>query len=238
MDERGQFTFYKSYWDAIEELPAKDQLPILKAIIRYALFGEEPTTLSAVRRAVFLLVKPTLDSSRKKAASGKQGGKIGKQTASKPEAPSKQTGSKKEAIGKQTASEKEREKEKEIEKENEKEKEKEQTGSTPFDGRPFTSFWEAYPKKIDRGAAWEAWKALNPSLETASSILSSLEAWKQSGQWTEDGGRFIPDAANFLTKGYWRSSPPPARKEATPKGASGELGAAELEAIRQILGEG
>lgn len=74
MEERKQFTFFVSYWQAIEELPEKDQLPILKAIIKYALFGEEPTALRGVRRAVFLLVKPTLDSSRKKSASGKQGG--------------------------------------------------------------------------------------------------------------------------------------------------------------------
>lgn len=108
----------------------------------------------------------------------------------------------------------------------------------PMDGRPFTRFWELYPKKIDRDAAWAAWKSLNPSLETASGILSSLEAWKKSGQWTEDGGRFTPDAAKFLTKGYWRANPAPAKKEATPKGASGELGTAELEAIQRALREG
>ena len=101
MNERKQFTFYISFWKAIEELPEKDQLPILKAIIKYALFGEEPTGLSAVRRAVFLLVRPTLDSSRKKAASGKQGG------------------SKKKAKGMQNAREKESEEEKEVELENE-----------------------------------------------------------------------------------------------------------------------
>lgn len=103
---------------------------------------------------------------------------------------------------------------------------------------PFTRFWELYPKKIDRDAAWTTWKNLNPSPDTAAGILNSLEAWKKSGQWTEDGGRFVPDAANFLTKGYWRSSPPPAKKEATPKGASGELGTAELEAIQRALKEG
>lgn len=110
MEERKQFTFFISYWQAIEELPEKDQLPILKAIIKYALFGEEPTALHGVRRAVFLLVKPTLDSSRKKAASGKQGG-------SKPK-----------AKGKQTAKENEVEGEKDIEVEMEKEYESKNTG--------------------------------------------------------------------------------------------------------------
>lgn len=110
MEERKQFTFFISYWQAIEELPEKDQLPILKAIIKYALFGEEPTALRGVRRAVFLLVKPTLDSSRKKAASGKQGG-------SKPK-----------AKGKQAAKEKEVEGENEVEVEMENEYESKNTG--------------------------------------------------------------------------------------------------------------
>ena len=90
MDERGQFTFYRSFWEAVKGLPKKDKLPILEAIISYALDGIEPSGLSQSQHAFFLLVKPTLDSSRKKAASGKQGGKsvkaTDKQTASKPQA--------------------------------------------------------------------------------------------------------------------------------------------------------
>lgn len=116
MDERGQFTFYRSFWEAVKGLPKKDKLPILEAIISYALDGIEPSGLSQSQFAFFLLVKPTLDSSRKKAANGKQGGKTSK-------ANDKQTGSKPEANDKQPASEKERENEKENENENEKENE-------------------------------------------------------------------------------------------------------------------
>lgn len=101
MDERGQFTFYRSFWEAVKGLPKKDRLPILEAIISYALDGVTPSGLSQSQSAFFLLVKPNLDASRKKAASGKQGG-------SKPK-----------AKGKQTQREKENEDEKENEKENE-----------------------------------------------------------------------------------------------------------------------
>ena len=38
MAERKSFTFFISYWEAIEELPEKEQLPVLKAIIKYAFF--------------------------------------------------------------------------------------------------------------------------------------------------------------------------------------------------------
>lgn len=105
MDERGQFTFYRSFWEAVKSLPKKDRLPVLEAIISYALDGTFPEGLSQSQSAFFLLVKPNLDASRKKAASGKQGG------------------SKQKANGKQNASKKEREKENEIEKEKENENE-------------------------------------------------------------------------------------------------------------------
>lgn len=107
MDKRSQFTFYRSFWEAVQSLPKKDKLPVLEAIISYALDGDSPTGLTQSQSAFFLLVKPNLDASRKKAASGKQGG-------SKPK-----------ANGKQNASKKEKEGENEIENENEEEIEKE-----------------------------------------------------------------------------------------------------------------
>ena len=108
MDQRGQFTFYRSYYEAIKELPKKEQLDVLMAVIAYALDGTPPQLPSGFSKAVFLLVQPTLDTGRKKASNGRKGG-------SKQEAKRKQTGSKTEANGKQNGSE--IEKELEIEKE-------------------------------------------------------------------------------------------------------------------------
>ena len=109
--ERGQFTFYRSYYEAIKTIPKKEREAVLMAIIAYALDGIEPE-LSGVGSAIYLLVKPTLDAGRKRAESGKQGG-------SKSGAERKQKASKTEAKAKQAAREKEGEKEKEKERENE-----------------------------------------------------------------------------------------------------------------------
>lgn len=233
MDERGQFTFYRSFWEAVKGLPKKDKLPILEAIIAYALDGIEPSGLSQSQFAFFLLVKPTLDSSRKKAANGKQ-------AKNKPKANRKQTESKTQSNDKQTVNEKEKEYEieNEIEIERENEKDKEQTDSAPFCGKLFTSFWEEYPKKIDREGAWEAWKTLAPSVDTAAQIMSALAVWKQSSQWTQDGDRFIPNAAKFLTQKHWESPPKPGVGKNTTQWGSCTLGEAELEAIQRVLREG
>ena len=84
-----------------------------------------------------------------------------------------------------------------------------------FDGKAFTRFWEAYPVKIDRDGAWEAWCALCPDSVTAGRILSALDAWEKYNGWTEDGGRYIPQAANFLSKGHWKNPPSPATPAAS-----------------------
>lgn len=128
---RKQFTFYESFASSIQRIrKASDRCTAYDAIVRYALYEEEPNLdmMPDSAAIVFDLIKPTLDSSKRKAESGQKGGKAeatDKQTASegKPKANRKQTGSKPEANGKQTASEKEGEKE--DEKEGEKEIENE-----------------------------------------------------------------------------------------------------------------
>lgn len=111
---REQFTFYRSYWEAAKLIkkPA-DRLSLLEAIAAYAL-DEEERKLTDVAAPNFLLIKPTLDSSAKKAKAGCAGGSR-KQTGSKPEALDKQKASKSGGSRKQTGREKENEVEDEVE---------------------------------------------------------------------------------------------------------------------------
>lgn len=111
--EREQFTFYASYARAIAKIKkAADRCAAYDAITNYALFEILPDVdnLPDSAAIAFELIKPTLDTGRRKANSGKAGGKQ--------QANQKQTASKAEANQKQTAREKEGEKEKEKEKEN------------------------------------------------------------------------------------------------------------------------
>ena len=189
MDKRGQFTFYRSFWEAIKGLPKKDRLPILEAIISYALDGDEPKALTLSQSAFFSLVKPNLDASRRKASNGKQGG-------SKPK-----------ANGKQNASKKENEIENEIEIELEGENDRKQT---PSIGSMFESFFSSYPDKRDRDGAKRAWDEVVKDEQTANLIMVALDEWYDSAQWNDQNGAYIPMAANWLRKGYWKNSPTPA----------------------------
>ena len=118
--EREQFTFYASYARAIAKIKkASDRCAAYDAIANYALYEILPDIdkLPDSAAIAFELIKPTLDTGRRKAASGKTGGEAKgtkKQDESKPEANEKQTAREKEG-----EVEKEGEKEVEIEKENE-----------------------------------------------------------------------------------------------------------------------
>lgn len=122
---RNQFTFYRSYYDAIQELSKKDQSALILAVCAYAIYETLPKGLSSAASTAFKLIQPTLDSGRRKAESGSIGG------ASKPQANGKQTESKPQANGKQTESKKEVEKEVEFEGEFEEEVDEDVEGEDP-----------------------------------------------------------------------------------------------------------
>jgi hypothetical protein len=218
MAERKSFTFFISYWEAIEELPEKEQLPVLKAIIKYAFFGEEPK-FKGIKQAVFLLVKPTLDKSKQKAANGKQGG-------SKPKANRKQTAS-------------------DISEDKDKEEDKgkgigEGGGigeqAPPLPDSDFEIFFSHYPVEIAKDAALDAWRKL-PQGASLLDILDSLDAWKLSKQWKDQGGRYIPRAAKWLLEEHWRTTPAASDVNEVPKGCSRKLDEFEIEAIRRMMAE-
>lgn len=85
---KDSFVFYKSFYDAIKKVPEEYQLEIYNAILQYSLEGKEPESLSNIAEAMFILIKPNIDSSQRKYESsvenGKKGGRPRKTNNSKP----------------------------------------------------------------------------------------------------------------------------------------------------------
>ena len=64
--QRGQFTFYESFFRAVDGLPKSRQLEVYRAIAQYALYGTEPS-LTGSAASVFSVVHAVLESGRSKA---------------------------------------------------------------------------------------------------------------------------------------------------------------------------
>ena len=92
----------------------------------------------------------------------------------------------------------------------------------------FERFWNLYPMKIAKEEAWAVWRRLEPK---ADAVCDGVALWMKSRQWLKDGNAYIPRAAKFLEQEYYLQTP----ECAAPKGAVGQLGAAEIEAIQKIM---
>lgn len=116
--KREQFTWYRSYYEALRTLPAKDFQIAVLAICAYAL-DEEVPDLSGVPYSVFTLIRPTLDSGKIKAANRANKRKTNReQSENKTGTNEEQTDNKPEQTRKEKEGEGEREEESEREGEN------------------------------------------------------------------------------------------------------------------------
>ncbi len=84
---KDSFVFYASFYEAISNLPGDTQLEVYNAICKYALLGEPPE-LSPIAKAMFTVMRPVMDaaSARYEAsvANGKKGGRPKKENLEKP----------------------------------------------------------------------------------------------------------------------------------------------------------
>ena len=71
---RDSIVFYRSFYEAIKEIPLEEQAVVYNAIYGYALDDVEPE-LTGIAKAIFLLVKPQIDANNTKYENGKKGGK-------------------------------------------------------------------------------------------------------------------------------------------------------------------
>ena len=76
----------------------------------------------------------------------------------------------------------------------------------------FSDFWKAYPKHQDKQGALKAFEKLKPNQELLDLMIKSINAWKQSEQWTKDGGQYIPMPTTWLNRRRWEDEFPRSRE--------------------------
>lgn len=90
-DNRDSFIFYRSFYEAIKDLPAEEKANLLDAICELSLNFNE-LELAGISKSLFILIKPQIEANIKRYENGRK--PKSKQDKSKTEANTKQTRSK------------------------------------------------------------------------------------------------------------------------------------------------
>ena len=231
---------FRSYRDAAKMLAAssvEDAYNYLMYVLDYGLDDVEPK-LEGPAGAMFLITKPNIDASKRKAENGSKGGS----KTSFPESEKEAKVSKCEANDKQTISKCEAEegsRKKEVGGRKKEEKEGDYTPQKPPTGavtERFNRFWAIYPNKTGKQAALKAWSKLKPSEELTKVILDAVEYQKTWEKWTKDNGRYVPNPATWLNQGRWEDEPPETAKRGAIESWGGNAmpGQAERETAERL----
>ena len=80
---RESMIIYRSFYEAIKDLPAEDAAKVYNAIFDYGLNGNAQQ-LSGIALTIFTLIKPQLDANIRKFENGTKGGRPKKETKQEP----------------------------------------------------------------------------------------------------------------------------------------------------------
>lgn len=80
--------------------------------------------------------------------------------------------------------------------------------STEDEPALFQEFWAAYPKKVARKDAVDAFRRQRVDRKLMDEMLRALECQRASEQWRRGDGKFIPYPATWLSGMRWTDEPP------------------------------
>ena len=75
--------------------------------------------------------------------------------------------------------------------------------SSSSDDEGFVVFWQAYPKRVGKKDALKNWQRLKPDGSLVQAMLISLNAQKQSPDWTKEDRKYVPYPATWLNGRRW-----------------------------------
>ena len=77
--ERESMIFYKSFFEAIKDLPPEEFKRCACALLEYGIEGKEPTE-NGIEKTVYVMAKPQIDKNNQRYENGKKGGRNANQT--------------------------------------------------------------------------------------------------------------------------------------------------------------
>ena len=196
---RSHLKVYFDFEVKAKELTEEEKGRLLLAMLRYAKDGTEPEMIGN-ERFLFPVFKVQIDEDIKayetKVANGSRGGR----PVMNIEPEETEINRNKPEITENNRTEP---KESEIHKKEERRKKKEEKRDIYFD-----RFWESYPRKEAKQTARKAFEKLNPDEDLLLTMLEAIDRFKETAQWKEENGRFIPHPATWLNQRRWEDDLP------------------------------
>ena len=198
------FCLYLDMVETFEDLTDEEAGLVIKSLLAYC-NGQEVPQLSGGAKIVFGLLRRQFERDSesyesKRLKLSENGRKGGRPKANETKENQKLFSESK----KSQEEEKEEDKEKEKDKEEDKDKKKEKADAL---ASMFARFWSVYPRHEAKQTALRAFQKINPDESLLETMLSAIARFKETAQWQENGGQYIPHPATWLNQHRWEDEP-------------------------------
>lgn len=219
---RDSTVFYRSFYEAIKDLPDADLAKCFKAIMEYALNEKEPET-AGIEKSIYLLTKPQIDANNKRYQNGTKGGR-GK---SKDAPVDNQKETKQEPTANQCSTEP-------VPNVNENDNVNENVNVNKKYTCAFEELWKAYPRKKEKAGAYKSYKARLADGFSEDELMTAVKRYADECQKEKTEQKYIKHASTFLGP----STPFTDYLKEADNDTDGEAGTDEKGYISQLIEQG
>lgn len=210
MDEVNQITFFRSYFESVENLDAETYKECMNVILKYIFRGEEPDKLSPTAKMFWTLTKPSIDKSLHK----RNNVKDGNQTEDKSDSNQSQTEIKSKSNESQTEDKPDsnqsqnavppRNKELGIRNKEQDIKNSPAPSASPSAlEREFEATWAIYPRKQERKDALAAYCRARKRGTTAEQIDKGVRAYCAYIERNHVDPQYVKQGGTFFRQQAW-----------------------------------
>lgn len=176
---------WTSFRQVIAPLNDAEKGRLFDAMLMYAEAGEEPSEFKGNERFLWPVAKQDIDRTAQKCEILKRNGSFGGRPKTK-----------------ENQSEPNETKENQTEPYNVKKSNIKKSKEKEIQER-FAQFWAMYPRKEGKQTALKSFQKIDPDQTLLDTMLTAIERQKESAQWKENGGQFIPYPATWLNGRRW-----------------------------------
>lgn len=216
MKDKKSFIIYHEWEDMLQYMSDSQIAEIFRAMFSYSKRNELPDFSTPLLNTTFCVIKYALDRDKDKYIQRSKSNSINGKKGGRPKAnktQKKQTEAKKADNGNENENDNDNGNENDNDNDNNllsissspAVKDRAASGAYTED---FLEFWNAYPRKTGKGAAFRSWLKIRPTKKERADIMSALEWQKSSSQWNDSGyGKFIPLPATYINQRRWEDEP-------------------------------